>query len=139
MGLLNILRKFCVMKSVRDKVKEDSEKQLDSKMNKIPYVGISENMFMPNNEIKIEDMGQEIGKNINQYISKLPKKSNDELNSILEDVLKEKINFERKTNVASGGKDYERINMVYSGFDILLSIINEEIQKRDKANSEVKE
>jgi len=139
MGLLNILRKFCVMKSVRDKAKEDLEKQSDYKKEKIPYIGISENVFMPNNEIKIEDMGQEIGKNINQYISKLPKKSNDELNSILEDVLKEKNNFERKTNAASGGKDYERINMVYSGFDILLGAINEEIQKRDKANFEVKE
>ncbi|MCE9653270.1 MAG: hypothetical protein K8Q89_09515 [Nitrosarchaeum sp.] len=126
------------MKSVRDKAKGDSEKQLDKK-EKIPYVGISENVFVPNNEIKIEDIGQEIGKNINQHISKLSKKSNDELNSILENVLKEKNSFERKTNAALGGKDYERINMVYSGFDILLSAINEEIQKRDKANFEIKE
>jgi len=127
MRLVNFLRKFCIMKSVRDKAVEGS----DNKPNeKIQYIGISENVFLPNKEIKIEEIGKEIGENINQHISKLSKKNIPDLNSAYEDVKNEKSMFEKKVNQGYLDKDYEKINIVNSGFDILLSAIKEEIEKR---------
>jgi len=131
MGLVNFLRRFCIIKDVRNQIKESSGIKQDENDVKIPYVGISENVFLSDKEIKIEEIGKEIGENINQEISKLTKKNSDELNEISEDVKKERSMFEKKINPEFGDKDYEKTNMVCSGFDILLSAIKDEIQKRN--------
>ena len=131
MGLVNFLRRFCIIKDVRNQIKESSGIKQDENDVKIPYVGISENIFLSDKEIKIEEMGKEIGENINQEISKLTKKNSDELNEISEDVKKERSMFEKKINPEFGDKDYEKTNMVCSGFDILLSAIKDEIEKRN--------
>lgn len=131
MGLVNFLRRFCIVKDVRNQIKESSGIKQDENDVKIPYVGISENIFLSDKEIKIEEMGKEIGENINQEISKLTKKNSDELNEISEDVKKERSMFEKKINPEFGDKDYEKTNMVCSGFDILLSAIKDEIEKRN--------
>ena len=131
MGLVNFLRRFCIVKDVRNQIKESSGIKQDENDVKIPYVGISENIFLSDKEIKIEEIGKEIGENINQEISKLTKKNSDELNEISEDVKKERSMFEKKINPEFGDKDYEKTNMVCSGFDILLSAIKDEIEKRN--------
>jgi hypothetical protein len=131
MGLVNFLHRFCIMKDVRNQIKESSGIKQDENDVKIPYVGISENIFLSDKEIKIEEMGKEIGENINQEISKLSKKNFDELNEISEDIKKERSMFEKKINPEFGDKDYEKTNMVCSGFDILLSAIKDEIEKRN--------
>ncbi|EGG42781.1 Hypothetical protein Nlim_0336 [Candidatus Nitrosarchaeum limnium SFB1] len=131
MGLVNFLRRFCIIKDVRNQIKESSGIKQDENDVKIPYVGISENVFLSDKEIKIEEIGKEIGENINQEISKLTKKNSDELNEISEDVKKERSMFGKKINPEFGDKDYEKTNMVCSGFDILLSAIKDEIQKRN--------
>jgi len=130
MGLVNFLRRFCIMKDVRNQINDSSDIKQDGNNVKIPYVGISENIFLSDKEIKIEEVGKEIGKNINQEISRLSKKNSSELNEISEDVKKERSMFEKKINPEFGEKDYEKTNMVCSGFDILLSAIKDEIQKR---------
>ncbi|EPA05605.1 hypothetical protein [Candidatus Nitrosarchaeum limnium] len=84
------------MKDVRNQIKESSGIKQDENDVKIPYVGISENIFLSDKEIKIEEMGKEIGENINQEISKLSKKNFDELNEISEDIKKERSMFEKK-------------------------------------------
>ena len=131
MGLVNFLRRFCIIKDVRNQIKESLGIKQDENDVKIPYVGISENIFLSDKEIKIEEMGKEIGENINQEISKLSKKNSYELNEISEDVKKERSMFEKKINPEFGDKDYEKTNMVCSGFDILLSAIKDEIDKRN--------
>lgn len=131
MGLVNFLRKFCIMKDVRNQVNDSTSIKQNENEVKIPYIGISEDIFLSDKEIRIEEMGKKIGENINQEISKLSKKNLSDLNKISDDVKKERSMFEKKINPDFGDKDFEKTNMVYSGFDILLSAIKEEIEKRN--------
>ena len=131
MGVVNFLHRFCMMKDVRNQVNDSPGIKQVKRDVKIPYVGISENTFLLDKEIKIEEIGKEIGENINREISKLSKKNSSELNEISENVKKERSMFEKKTNPEFGDKDYEKTNMVCSGFDILLSAIKDEIDKRN--------
>jgi len=137
MGLMNTLRKFCVMKSVRDKTKEESEHHPKDKYDeKIPYVEITKRRFiMTTKDDEISKMRKDIDENIDQQISELSKKDTNDLTSLYEDVKYTKNSFRENENLWSRtGKFDEKAGIVYSGFKKLQEAAKEEIERR-KANN----
>jgi len=137
MGLMNTLRKFCIMKGVRDKAKEESESQFKDKYDeKMAYVGITERRFMmTTKDNEINKMRNDVEKNIDQQVSKLTKMSSDELNALYEDVKQTKNSFRGNENRYSRtGQFDKKAEIVYFGLKRLQESAKNEIEKRNKSS-----
>ena len=130
MGLLDTLRKYCIMKSVRDKAK-NTVLEPDKYAEKMTYVGIS--LRDITHTLTIEKLQKEVDKNIDPYINKLSTQTIDELESLYEDVKHSKNTFREsiKKNVWADFSVYgEKTDIIYHGFKRLQDCTKEEIEKR---------
>jgi len=98
----------------------------------IPYTGISQREYvMSATEYEIKILRKEIKNSINEHIKKSHKMSNDELDSMYDDVIKTKLSFVKSKNRWSrSGSFAERMDIVVHEYERLRDALMEEKNKR---------
>ena len=132
MGIIDTLRKYCIMKSVRDKSKEKFDSNDKYEKLKFKYLEISVSKYsMSTTTEDIDEMKKDGRKNIDTCIKNSKKKDYGKLVSMCEDVKNTKRELRANENRWSRwGKYGEKGKFVYSEYDRLINYLKEEIEKQ---------